>query len=65
MSSLRFVCPNRNAMIHSGVEIDPKSFTKCREERVALRCPLCNEVHEFQVAEGQIDELRIAYSNAA
>lgn len=60
MTTLRFVCPEHIKEIDSGIETDPRSFQQCRDNRVELLCPHCNRLHEFRVAEGRIDQLRVA-----
>lgn len=57
---LRFVCPTHMKEIDSGIVADLQSFNKCRENGVELLCPHCNELHQFKVAEGHIDVLRVA-----
>jgi hypothetical protein len=60
MSALRFTCPEQHREFESGIEIDPRTFRKCRDHRIEVHCPFCDAAHEFQVAEGRIDELRVA-----
>ena len=60
MNTLIFICPNLGHQIDSSIGIDEHSLALARLFNVTLRCPACNQTHEFRVTDSYIGEQHAA-----
>ena len=60
MNTLIFICPNFGHQIDSGIKIDEHSLALAKLFSVTLRCPACDQTHEFKVMDSYIGGLRAA-----
>jgi hypothetical protein len=63
MNTLRFQCPNTGRKIDSGIN----THRHTRLSRVRVRCPICEDLHEWQVVDGSLGTVFSAghHSNGA
>jgi hypothetical protein len=63
MQPLMFRCPRTGREIVSGIHAEPEAMVRLFTLR--LRCPACEDLHEWHVSEGRVDIRRrtIPYTN--
>ena len=52
MASLKFVCPNTQHLIDSGVETDACAFHVIESQKFQMKCPRCGAIHCFPFKDG-------------
>jgi len=54
MERLHFVCPQTGKTVDTGIESELDTLLRIRSDRVRATCPVCGQVHEWQVADAQL-----------
>jgi len=52
MESLKFICPNTQHSIDSGIEADVRAFHVIESQNVQVKCPRCGATHCFSFKDG-------------
>jgi hypothetical protein len=60
MNTLIFICPNFGHQVDSGIGIDEHTLALAKLFSVTLRCPMCDQTHEFKVTDSYIGASRAA-----
>jgi two-component sensor histidine kinase len=60
MNSLRFQCPNTGREVDSGIT----AYCGTRLISIRVRCPICENLHEWQVADGNLGTVSLAEHNS-
>ena len=63
MGILIFTCPKTGQEIDTGVETHLYNFDRTRFFSLRVRCPNCKQTHQCSVADGRIDDSRLAWWN--
>ena len=58
MSQLTFACPTTGRPIASGIEIERDTFHQLRLRPTRVNCPCCGMMHQAQVQDGWLDDVR-------
>jgi transcription elongation factor Elf1 len=59
MAELHFTCPNTHARASSGIKTDAATLKETWSKKIAVKCPLCGNVHELSVRETYINDALI------
>jgi hypothetical protein len=60
MGQLTFRCPGTGRAVASGVDTDDSTLRVVRPVTIRLTCPFCTQEHAWPIAEGFIDQPRVA-----
>jgi hypothetical protein len=52
MASLKFICPNTQHLIDSGIETDTRAFHVIESQNLQMKCPRCGAIHCFPFKAG-------------
>jgi hypothetical protein len=58
MNPLLFQCPKTERPVTTGIDIDITRLRNVQPVMVRLHCPLCDNTHEWRLADGVIGEPR-------
>lgn len=56
MSMLRFRCPRTGREVDSGIDADSDSAFMLRLFSVRVRCPICEDLHEWRTTSGRLHD---------
>ena len=54
MERLHFVCPRTGQDVDVGIDSELETLLLIRKQHVIARCPVCEERHEWEVAEARL-----------
>jgi hypothetical protein len=58
MNPLLFQCPKTERQVRTGIEIDIAMIRNVQPVTVRLRCPFCDNTHEWRLTDGMLGEPR-------
>ncbi len=60
MNPLLFRCPKTLQPIEAGIDVYVPALRNVQPVTIRLLCPFCGNAHEWKVADGFLDEPRVA-----